>query len=345
MRRSPPPVRPALVAAFAAALTLTARPAVLPAQGAPQAVFRVLADSVPGSLDDAVAALRGGFVAAGWEVLAAYESGAGVACGYGARILVVHSPAYAGAVLAHGPRAAFALPLRLAVFQDEAGTHVAAFNPLSINRTIVAERGFEAESEGVLREVGRIVAGAARGVPSQRAYGQVRRRGLIGRTMGIMAGGPFPDKIETVYVANSAEAGDLMRVADRVWAALQGGGRGRWQIRGVYRLNLAERGVVILGVSGAAMESRAYQIVGAGSDDSRGSYRCPGLAYGPAFPVEVVVLRDSGSVRVTLVDEMYRMKLYFEDAGKMKFAANMGMPGSIEDEIRGLIRAGVGEGR
>ena len=103
--------------------------------------------------------------------------------------------------------------------------------------------------------------------------------------------------------------------------------------------------MVILGVSGAAMESRAYQIVGAGSDDTRDGYRCPGLAYGPAFPVEVVVLRDSGAVRVTLVDEMYRMKLYFEDAGKMKFAANMGMPGSIEDEIRGLIRAGVGGGR
>ncbi len=344
MRRFP--LRPALVAVFAAALTLAARPAVLGAQGVQQAVFRVLADSVPGTLDDVVAALRGGFAAAGWEVLAAYESGAGASCGYGSRIMVVHSPAYAGAVLAHGPRAAFALPLRLAVFQDEAGTHVAAFNPLSINRTIVAERGFDAESEGVLREVGRIVAGAARGVPSQRAYGQVRRRGLIGRTMGIMAGGPFADKIETVYAANGAAPDDLLRVADRVWAALQGagGGRGRWQLHGVYRLNLPAQGVVVLGVSGAAMEARAYQIVGAGSDDTRDGYRCPGLAYGPAFPVEVVVLRDSGAVRVTLVDEMYRMKLYFEDAGKMKFAANMGMPGSIENEIRGLIGAGVGGG-
>jgi hypothetical protein len=46
-------------------------------------------------------------------------------------------------------------------------------------------------------------------------------------------------------------------------------------------------------------------------------------------------------VHVVTVDGMYRMKMYFEDAGKMKFAANMGMPGSLEDEIRGLILAGV----
>jgi uncharacterized protein (DUF302 family) len=342
-----PPFRCAVIAALCPALA--AAPAPLAAQAAPQAVFLTLADSVPGALDEIAAALRGGFAAAGWEVLAVYAGGAAgggavASCSYGSRILVVHSPAYARAVLAHGAHAAFALPLRLAVFQDEAGTHVAVVNPLSINRTIVAERGFDAASEAVLRDVGGIVAGAVRGVSVRRPYGQVRRRGYIGRTMGIMAGGPFPDKIETVHAVADGSAEALTRTAGAVWSALQAGGRGRWQIRGVYRLDLPEHGVVILGVSGPAMEARAYEIVGAGSDDSRSGYRCPGIAYGPAFPVEVVVMRDSGQVRVTLVDEMYRMKLYFEDAGRMKFAANMGMPGSIENEIRSLIAAGVGAG-
>jgi hypothetical protein len=39
-------------------------------------------------------------------------------------------------------------------------------------------------------------------------------------------------------------------------------------------------------------------------------------------------------IQVQAVDEMYRMKMFFEDAGKMAFAKNMGMPGSIEDELR-----------
>jgi hypothetical protein len=34
---------------------------------------------------------------------------------------------------------------------------------------------------------------------------------------------------------------------------------------------------------------------------------------------------------------MYRMKMYFEDAGKIAFAKNMGMPGSIERSIKDII--------
>ena len=48
-----------------------------------------------------------------------------------------------------------------------------------------------------------------------------------------------------------------------------------------------------------------------------------------------IALTDTGEL--LLIDEMFRMKMYFEDAGKMKFAANMAMPGSIEDELRDLI--------
>jgi hypothetical protein len=35
---------------------------------------------------------------------------------------------------------------------------------------------------------------------------------------------------------------------------------------------------------------------------------------------------------------MYRMKMYFEDAGKWAFMKNMGMPGSIADEISAQVR-------
>lgn len=333
------------VVAVAVATLLPLRPAALAAQGAPQAVYITLADSVPGTLDDIVTALRAGFTGAGWEVLAAYPVGVDRACSYQSRVVTLHSPRYARAVMGHGLHAAFAVPLRLAVFQDEAGTHVSAVNPHSVNRTIVAEQGFGGESEAVLQEMSRIVAQAVGGTASHRAYGQVRRRGLIGRTMGIMAGGPFPDKIETVHAVPGGTPDDLVRVADQVWAGLRAGGSGRWQARGAFRLDLPEHDVVVLGVSGSAMEARAFQIVGAGGDASRESYRCPGIAHSPAFPIEVVVMRDSGRVRVTLVDEMYRMKMYFEDAGRMKFAANMGMPGSIEDEIRGLIATGIGARR
>jgi hypothetical protein len=54
-----------------------------------------------------------------------------------------------------------------------------------------------------------------------------------------------------------------------------------------------------------------------------------------------VVARDAGGVRVRVVDTMFRMKMYFEDAGKWAFMKNMGMPGSVEDEIAAQVRAAL----
>jgi hypothetical protein len=161
--------------------------------------------------------------------------------------------------------------------------------------------------------------------------------------MGIMAGGPFLEKIKDVTTSPGNSQQDLVRVADQVWNGLeQGASRGRWQVHGIYRLDLSAQGVIVIGVSGDALEAKSYAIVGAGNDERRSHFKCAGLAHAAAYPIEVVVFRDQGQVHVGVLDGMYRMKMYFEDAGKMKFAANMGMPGSVEDEIRGLILAGVG---
>jgi uncharacterized protein (DUF302 family) len=326
--------------AVVAALSSVPHPAA--AAGERQSVYVNLADSLQGSFDDVTASLRAGCAANGWEVVNVHDAAAGGTCSYHARVFVLHSPRYTAQVLAHGVRAAFAVPVRMALYQDEAGTHLAAVNPLSVNRTMVAETGFDAVSQGVLNDLSRIAGASLRGRFALRPYGQVRDRGLIGRTMGIMAGGPFLEKIHDLQVVPDTSPQDLTRLADRVWKSLeQGGGRGRWQVRGTYRLDLATEGAVILGVSGDALEAKSFAIVGAGGDDRRSRYACPGLAHAAAYPIEVVVFRDQGQLHVAVVDGMYRMKMYFEDAGKMKFAANMGMPGSIEDEIRGLVLAGA----
>ncbi|MBI5182964.1 MAG: hypothetical protein HY999_01180, partial [Nitrospinae bacterium] len=47
---------------------------------------------------------------------------------------------------------------------------------------------------------------------------------------------------------------------------------------------------------------------------------------------------DGDDVKISLVDEMYRMKVYFEDAGVLAFAKNMTMPGSIQKEITEMVK-------
>lgn len=299
-------------------------------------VYVNLADINAGGFDDAVAALRRRVVGSGWQVVADYDVGVDQKdCSHRAHVFVLHSPAYARAVLQHGAVAAFALPLRLAVYEDEHGIHVAAANPRSVNRTIIAEAGFETQSDSAIAALQRIVATAFPGQLSERQYGQIRDRGLIGKTMGLMAGGPFPSKVETVATVDLKPGENVTAVAQRVYRGLERlGGTRRWEIRPVYLLDLADQGVVIIGVTGAPMEARAMHIVGEGNVDARKSLACPGLDHAAAFPVELVLSQNGGHVTVTMIDAMFRMKMYFEDAGNMKFAANMTMPGSIGDEIK-----------
>jgi hypothetical protein len=111
-------------------------------------------------------------------------------------------------------------------------------------------------------------------------------------------------------------------------------------MRPAYLMNAAP-GVAVLGVTGERMEARSFTIVGKGTDDSREDFACPGLDHAAAYPIELVFTEEDGSVNIHMVDAMFRMKMFFEDAGMMSFARNMGMPGSIADEIKSMVEAAL----
>lgn len=302
-------------------------------------VYLRLVEGLDGSVQATAETLAASLEAAGWEVAAVRTMSGSAACGFESRVLVVHSDGYAAAVAPYGSHAAFAVPLRVAVFEDEAGVHVGALDVRSLNRTVVDEQVPGSAWEPWL---GRLKAAVQAPFPDHvvdAAYGQLREEGRIARTFGIMAGGPFVEKLE---VAGSVPAAgtSVSAVATRLEAAF--GGSGEWGLEGVYRIDLPAMEAVVLGVSGATMESKAFEIVAHGGDDARKEMACPGLDHAPAFPIELVVRRAGDAVEVVLVDEMFRMKMFFEDAGKVAFAKNMGMPGSIEDEIRRAVEAALG---
>ena len=156
----------------------------------------------------------------------------------------------------------FAVVDRASVFEDDKGVHVSVTNPRSVLRTVLMDdQKYEALIESHLQALLGLVSGAAFGTPAGEDYGQRREKGTIGKTMGVMAGGPFDDKVADVSVMAGE---DWKGVAERV------------------RVGLEKKG--------------------------------------------------------SFVDSMYRMKMYFEDAGKWAFMKNMGMPGSIADEISAQIR-------
>jgi uncharacterized protein YcfJ len=303
-------------------------------------VYEYVLEGSPGSFDAASGALESAFSEGGWRRVAKIDVGVPAGCRYKARVFAVVNAEYAQKLMAANRKTApFAVVDRIDVFEDEGGVHVAVLNAESVNRTVLMDDGAYADlSRAHVEDLRGLVIGAVTGKVIHREFGEKRSRGYIGKTMGVMAGGPFAEKVKDAAVVGS---GDWRAVAEKVRQGLTRSG-GKWGLHLAYELELPEQETVIFGSTGSPMDSKSFSIVGAGADGARGSFQCPGLAHAAAYPLEVVVTRDGAVVRVRLVDAMYRMKVYFEDAGKWAFIKNMGMPGSIHDELTAQINSGLG---
>lgn len=332
-------IRSLVPAALVLPLVLAGGPARADEANAVFGVYEYVLTTTRGNLDDATGAIESAFSTAGWRLLAKVDVGVPQGCRYRARVLAVVDSEYARRLMAANRKTApFALVDRVNVFEDEGGVHVAVLNAESVNRTVLMDDvAYSALSRAHVKAVRELLTGAVAGKEIHREFGEKRSRGYIGKTMGVMAGGPFGEKVKDEATVASS---DWKTVAEKVRQGLIGPG-GKWGLHLVYALELPEQETIIFGSAGAAMDSKSFSIVGAGADVARASLQCPGLAHAAAYPIEVVVTRDAGVVKVRLVDTMYRMKMFFEDAGKWAFMKNMGMPGSIHEELMAQIESGL----
>ncbi|MFQ5536688.1 MAG: hypothetical protein ACE5GJ_04475 [Gemmatimonadota bacterium] len=334
------------VLSFAAGLlvapVLPARAAPVPAAEGP-AVYLSLVEGATLPFADVVSNLEQALADHGWTVVGSVESGVDRStCDYRAHVVIAYTPELANRLMAYGAKAAFAVPIRFAVYEDERGVNIGATNPMNLFRTIVDESSSPEDWADVARDIRAVTEDAFPDFAAQGEYGQQRSKARIGRTMGIMAGGKFEGKMENAFnfTAPGVEPGAIARaVAQRLGSVP---GEWDWDLHPVYTIDLPEHGVAIVGVTSESMEARAFRIVGAGGNDARKSYKCPGIDHAAAFPIEVVVARTDDGLEIFVVDEMYRMKMFFEDAGKIAFAKNMSMPGSIENELKKKIEAVFG---
>lgn len=324
---------------YASLLLFIMAGAALGQNGKGYGVYQYVVQSAQGGFDEISAALENAATAANWRVLAKVDAGAPKDCPYKVRVFVLYDSAYAQQVLAANRKTGpFAVVDRINLFQDENGTHVAVVYPHSINRTILMDdQKYEAMTASHLQALRQMIAGAVQGTASEKEYGQFREKGYIGKTMGVMAGGSFDGKL--VDLANVA-GGDWKEIAAKTRAGLSQSGK-TWGMHLVYELELPEFETVVFGTTGTPMDSKSFSIVGAGADQAREKLQCPGLAHAAAYPIEVIVAKEDGAVKVRLVEVMFRMKMYFEDAGKWAFMKNVRMPGSIQDELGEQIKKGL----
>lgn len=286
--------------------------------------FVKVVENASGSFDEVSSAVESGLKKAGWDILATFNPGVPEGCEFRSRVVVFTSQKYAQTIMEHGVKSAFALPLRAGIYEDETGIHVAVVNPASINRTIIGEADLDDLSLATSNSIVEAIAGAVQGDAVKKQVGQMRKKGRVGG----MGGGDFFDKIEEVYKASDDDDGSFNKVVDGVRSGILDNEK-NWSL--IYSYDLSSYDTVVFGMTETGMEGRAFSI--AGEKRSSKSYRFPGLDHGAAFPIEVIVYKEDGGVKVVTMDGMYRMKLYFEDAGMWAFIKNMGMPGDIEDDV------------
>lgn len=321
-----------LLLLMASLFTLYAQPDIARKQGVYEYVFK----SVDMGYDEALNALQQVTHRSSIRLVAVHPVTAPEGCAYRSTVLVLFDSAYAAELLRiNSETAPFAVIDRVNLFEDEAGIHASIVNPVSVLRTVLMddEKYVSLANEHRLKLRNFLIA-ALRGEKSSQQYGQFRKKGYIGRTMGVMAGGPFDQKIQTVLRLPDT---DFDMALEKLKKSTEQPSE-KWGLRLVYSVVLPGRNVAVLGISGPAMESKSFKIVKAGSDKSRKKFKCPGIAHAGAYPIEVVLHRNREGVVVDVVDAMYRMKMFFEDAGKWAFAKNMGMPGSIGGEIEAQIK-------
>jgi len=297
----------------------------LPALAAPveksQGVYVTYLAGLKGDVSATTARVEAALKGAGFTILAVFDNGAPAGCRARARTVVFAQEAFAASVLAGGTDKAFGLPLRLAVYESEAGIAVALANPVSLLRTFHASSVRDAVAQKVVDDVAAALAPV--GPVALKAAGQVRESGEIGG----MGGGAFPEKVVPVVSPGKAPA-DVAKALEVGISDATG-----WHTVYAYK---ASDDVWVVGVTNAKTEGRAFGIAGEKRATTGNPF--PGLDHAAAFPIEIVVARKATGSSVQILKEMWRMKLYFQDAGNWAFMKNMQMPGDIQSEIEASIR-------
>lgn len=103
----------------------------------------------------------------------------------------------------------------------------------------------------------------------------------------------------------------------------------KWEIIGeVYS---SDSSALVLGITRPQTEGLSFHIAGSSRESDDNS--CPGIDHVCAYPIEVLIIQKEGQLQVYTPREMFRMDMYFWDAGKMAFMNHMSMPGILDESI------------
>lgn len=109
----------------------------------------------------------------------------------------------------------------------------------------------------------------------------------------------------------------------------------KWEI--VSEVYSPDSSAILLGLTRQRTEGLSFHIAGASREDDLN--KCPGIDHVPAYPIEVLVMEADGNLIVQTCRQMFRMDMYFWDAGMAAFMDHMSMPSILDGSLRRALLA------
>ena len=107
----------------------------------------------------------------------------------------------------------------------------------------------------------------------------------------------------------------------------------KWKI--VSEVYSPDSTAILLGLTRPRTEGLSFHIAGASRENEKN--KCPGIDHVTAYPIEVLIMQKDDNLIIQTCRQMFRMDMYFWDAGMPAFMDHMSMPGILDVSLRKAI--------
>ncbi len=224
-----------------------------------------------------------------------------------ATVIILSDPSYYKVVNSVDKNAFFGIPLRVGVLTLKGTTQISFVNP---NYVMAAFSKSDKMADAAAKEFNKLLDTLKQtpGIKVEaKLYGYSSSRSVL--SSWNMMGKSLYTLITIKKFDSNQKAKEAL---DKALAANKNG----W--KKVYEVDLQK--AIVIGVSKPSVEKTSFDI--------------GGINHLTAFPIELLI-KDG---KVIALPEMYRMSLYFMDAGMGAFMAHMSMPGEIDDSLQELLK-------
>ncbi|MBC8385488.1 MAG: hypothetical protein H8E57_08230 [Candidatus Cloacimonetes bacterium] len=280
-------------------------------------------------------------------------------CDYQARLIVLSSDKYVRMLTSFGNKYLTAAFLRIGLYETKTGVQVVISDPETVNRIIFNDlpdekynevvnrsKKFKTELINILHQMDMEQKVEEMMKPVRSAKDLKKAAKDMMMMVGKMTFYKDEDQFPIIY-SEKTEAGisDLNMMKKKLLSNLniftpseqdikyhwtKSSDNLSWEV--ISEIYSPDSTAVLLGISRERTTALSFHIAGMKrSDDGN---KCPGIDHVCAYPIEVLIMLENDELIVRTPREMFRMDMYFWDAGKWAFMKFMNMPKTLDKSIK-----------